>query len=83
MSGQRKVKAVTREIVRRWLVPAEGIEPPTFGLQNRCSTAELSRRPEGLFNGESPYNQRTDLCRFSREGRVGIMPSPSRSCPER
>jgi hypothetical protein len=25
------------------LVPAEGIEPPTFGLQNRCSTAELSR----------------------------------------
>jgi hypothetical protein len=28
------------------LVPAEGIEPPTFGLQNRCSTAELSRLPE-------------------------------------
>ena len=26
------------------VVPAEGIEPPTFGLQNRCSTAELSRR---------------------------------------
>ncbi len=25
------------------LVPAEGIEPPTNGLQNRCSTAELSR----------------------------------------
>ena len=25
------------------VVPAEGIEPPTFGLQNRCSTAELSR----------------------------------------
>src|SRR5262245_60588812 len=25
------------------MVPAEGIEPPTFGLQNRCSTAELSR----------------------------------------
>src|SRR5215475_11362863 len=25
------------------LVPADGIEPPTFGLQNRCSTAELSR----------------------------------------
>ncbi len=30
--------------VPRELVPAEGIEPPTFGLQNRCSTAELSRR---------------------------------------
>ncbi len=26
------------------LVPAEGIEPPTFSLQNCCSTAELSRR---------------------------------------
>ena len=26
------------------LVPVEGIEPPTFGLQNRCSTAELNRR---------------------------------------
>jgi hypothetical protein len=25
------------------LVPAERIELPTFGLQNRCSTAELSR----------------------------------------
>ena len=31
------------------MVPAEGIEPPTFGLQNRCSTAELSRlRPACL-----------------------------------
>ena len=26
------------------MVPDEGIEPPTFGLQNRCSTAELCRR---------------------------------------
>ena len=25
------------------LVPGEGIEPPTNGLQNRCSTAELTR----------------------------------------
>ena len=24
-------------------MPGEGIEPPTFGLQNRCSTAELAR----------------------------------------
>ena len=24
-------------------MPDEGIEPPTFGLQNRCSTAELIR----------------------------------------
>src|SRR4051812_13490449 len=26
-----------------WLVPVERIELPTFGLQNRCSTAELNR----------------------------------------
>jgi hypothetical protein len=30
------------------LVPGEGIEPPTFGLQNRCSTAELTRHIKGL-----------------------------------
>jgi hypothetical protein len=24
-------------------VPGEGLEPPTNGLQNRCSTAELTR----------------------------------------
>src|SRR5579871_2866804 len=28
------------------LVPVERIELPTFGLQNRCSTAELNRRIE-------------------------------------
>jgi hypothetical protein len=27
-------------------VPVERIELPTFGLQNRCSTAELYRRPQ-------------------------------------
>jgi hypothetical protein len=29
------------------VVPVERIELPTFGLQNRCSTAELNRRIEG------------------------------------
>ena len=33
-----------RVAIRGSMVPAEGIEPPTFGLQNRCSTAELSRQ---------------------------------------
>ena len=28
----------------RTLVPVERIELPTFGLQNRCSTAELNRQ---------------------------------------
>ena len=30
-------------------MPDEGIEPPTFGLQNRCSTAELIRRFKRLL----------------------------------
>ena len=29
-------------------MPAEGLEPPTNGLQNRCSTTELSRHWEAL-----------------------------------
>ena len=31
---------------REEMEPAVGIEPTTDGLQNRCSTAELSWRPE-------------------------------------
>ena len=27
-----------------FVVPDEGLEPPTFGLQNRCTTAVLIRR---------------------------------------
>lgn len=45
-SGQSPRRRAGRIDLRRQdqVVPAEGIEPPTFGLQNRCSTAELSRR---------------------------------------
>src|SRR5690242_15727196 len=38
-----KLKLVFSETLIK-SVPDEGIEPPTFGLQNRCSTAELIRR---------------------------------------
>jgi hypothetical protein len=31
------------------LVPVERIELPTFGLQNRCSTAELNRQTMGTI----------------------------------
>ena len=35
------------------MVPGEGIEPPAFGLQNRCTTAVLTRRydPSLPFSG--------------------------------
>jgi hypothetical protein len=31
------------------LVPAEGFEPPTYGLQNRCTTTVLSRHFNNSF----------------------------------
>jgi hypothetical protein len=33
------------------MVPAEGFEPPTFGLQNRCTTTVLSRLERRVFPG--------------------------------
>ena len=30
------------------MVPAEGFEPPTYGLQNRCTTTVLSRHIKDL-----------------------------------
>jgi hypothetical protein len=36
------------------VVPVERIELPTFGLQNRCSTAELNRRIEKHFVARDP-----------------------------
>jgi hypothetical protein len=41
-SGDRPVDDVRQ--VLDCAVPVERIELPTFGLQNRCSTAELNRR---------------------------------------
>jgi hypothetical protein len=29
-------------------MPAEGFEPPTYGLQNRCTTTVLSRQNQYL-----------------------------------
>jgi hypothetical protein len=38
-------KSVIRDLKSRdGVVPVERVELPTFGLQNRCSTAELNRR---------------------------------------
>jgi hypothetical protein len=34
-------------------MPAEGFEPPTYGLQNRCTTTVLSRRGAGGHYSES------------------------------
>jgi hypothetical protein len=43
-------------------VPVERIELPTFGLQNRCSTAELNRQTMGEIVRSHPRR----CCRFCR-----------------
>jgi hypothetical protein len=37
--------------VMRILVPGEGFEPPTFGLQNRCTATVLTRPASLNYNG--------------------------------
>jgi hypothetical protein len=52
------------------VVPVERIELPTFGLQNRCSTAELNR--------QTRFNQSTSQM-FRRTGPVGgVKPDRAR-----
>jgi hypothetical protein len=46
------------------LVPVERIELPTFGLQNRCSTAELNRLTGGRDQG---IGARTGIVALSSE----------------
>jgi hypothetical protein len=68
------------------MVPAEGIEPPTFGLQNRCSTAELSRPIDDGIQVSSPRlmqkargEARRQITDLSGEGKaVGERPGPFR-----
>ena len=44
-SGAQPAARISRTITSRvMLVPVDGFEPPTNGLQNRCSTTELNRR---------------------------------------
>ena len=55
------------------MVPAEGIEPPTFGLQNRCSTAELSRH---INDFSSLWERRDAETRFLDRIGTGTSISP-------
>ena len=52
------------------VVPVERIELPTFGLQNRCSTAELNRRIEsGSIGGRSSADRSArSNTRLARKG---------------
>ena len=49
------------------MVPVERIELPTFGLQNRCSTAELNRH-NYLDQGLAANRNRTSWQRWPQVG---------------
>jgi hypothetical protein len=55
------VSRSTASAVMDGLVPDEGIEPPTFGLQNRCSTAELIRPGRRTGGNRRPYTRTVNL----------------------
>jgi hypothetical protein len=46
---QRPPRGASKAVSAKRMVPVERIELPTFGLQNRCSTAELNRQIEGAI----------------------------------
>ncbi|MEA2874518.1 MAG: hypothetical protein QOH67_4666 [Hyphomicrobiales bacterium] len=60
------------------MVPDEGIEPPTFGLQNRCSTAELIRLPERMRRA-AKYQPRGVATRLSGARRFSTVIPAERS----
>ncbi len=73
--------------IERSLVPAERIELPTFGLQNRCTTAVL-RRPNGttcrcraVIKGQTPRRTTQVAVRPKALDATGIaVASPRLAC---
>ena len=62
------------------MVPAERIELPTFGLQNRCTTAVL-RRPTALLASAPAVRQgrptRVGLAHFESQGAAALQKTMS------
>ncbi len=48
------------------MVPAEGFEPPTYGLQNRCTTTVLSRHSREVLAVEGWQPDRSRRKRRAR-----------------
>jgi hypothetical protein len=74
---------------RKYVVPVERIELPTFGLQNRCSTAELNRlveddgwtdrqRPQHPLSG---YGPRGSIAELSAKGYFVVGHGALQACP--
>ena len=68
-----KKKPATPTEVKAKLKPARGIEPPTRGLRNRCSTPELRRHLKTVESGklkvETPRPETDCYCSGFGEGR--------------
>ena len=62
----------SRAALTRPMVPEEGLEPPTFGLQNRCTTAVLIRPAAHV--GQSTPNVQPSLRAIS-----GVRPSGAKA----
>jgi hypothetical protein len=63
-------------------VPGEGLEPPTFGLQNRCTTTVLTRREArqqpktfGKPTVEVPSENISDISRLFQAFTCGLRGS--------
>ena len=71
------------------LVPGEGFEPPTFGLQNRCTTAVLTRhgaRPGlEIIRKPPPAAIVSDVVPIIQgfATMVGLTTTPDLACPGR
>jgi hypothetical protein len=53
-------------------MPAEGFEPPTYGLQNRCTTTVLSRRRAAHIITDERYPEVAE--RYRRRERRAAPP---------
>jgi hypothetical protein len=66
-------------------MPAEGFEPPTYGLQNRCTTTVLSRQMNDFLAASGGYDAaaRARILRARREADDPIVKSGPATRPSR
>ncbi len=81
-SGGRRGPVSCQEIESsaKFMELARGIEPPTCGLQNRCSAIELRQPGEVLCNGIAQFPRKPNNCakdcQAKSTGNIEIQWSP-------
>jgi hypothetical protein len=76
MSGVRPNSRISSECCRGFfceMVPAEGFEPPTYGLQNRCTTTVLSRQSGADYNRLGRLARGLDRATTRKPARSGAV----------